>query len=388
MGEGDAPLRILFAAPAYWPATAFGGPISMARELTEGLTRLGHRVDVVTTSLADLQRRGASRTRTRTVGGVPVHYLATPLRYRWMGVTPTLPLLLRRLPRPDVVHVFGFRDVVTTATAAWARRRGIPYVLEPLGMFRPAFRKVRTKRLFDRVVARPAVSGARLVIATSSIERDEIAAEGVAAERVVVRPNGFPPLLDGERSGRLRARLGLAADVPLVLSVGRITRKKGLDLLVDAMRDVPDARLAIVGPDDRDGTSEAIARLGAGDGLHGRVTVLPPLDDRVPLDLYAEADVFVLPSRGESFGMVAAEAAAAGTPSLVTDRCGVAEFLGGRGALVVPCERDAIRDGLRRLLGDEALRRTLGEGARDVARELSWAAVVRRQEAIYRRALS
>jgi glycosyltransferase involved in cell wall biosynthesis len=384
----DRVLRVLFATPAFWPATAFGGPISMARELTGGLRRLGHEVSVVTTSLVDLGRHGALRTRTRDVDGVTVHYLATPVRYRWIGVTPTLPLVLRRIPRPDVVHVFGFRDVVTTTVAAWARRRGIPYVLEPLGMYRPAFRKVRTKRVFDRVVARGVVEGARLLIATSALERDELVAGGVAADRIAVRPNGFPPLSNGVRNGRLRARLGVGDDEQLVLSVGRITRKKGLDLLVDAMREIPGARLAIVGPDDHDGTSDVIQRMRAVETLRDRVDVVPPLDEEAPLDLYGEADVFVLPSRGESFGMVAAEAAAAGTPSVVTDRCGVAEFLRGRGALVVPCERDAIRDGVLRLLADRELRTRLAAGARAVAAELSWPEVVRMQEAIYRRALT
>jgi glycosyltransferase involved in cell wall biosynthesis len=383
----DPALRVLFATPAFWPATAFGGPIAMARELTGGLRRLGHDVEVVTTSLVDLRRRGELGTRTRTVDGVAVHYLATPVRYRWMGVTPTLPLQLRRLARPDIVHVFGYRDVVTTAVAVWARRLHIPYVLEPLGMFRPAFRKVRTKRVFDRLVARPVVDGAQLVIATSELERDEIVAGGVAADRVVVRPNGFPPLVHGPRNGRLRAQLGLGEGDPLVLSVGRITRKKGLDLLVDAMRDIPDARLAIVGPDDHDGTSALIERVRAADGLGDRIHVVPPLDEAVLPDVYAEADVFVLPSRGESFGMVAAEAAAAGTPSVVTDRCGVAELLGGRGALVVPCERGAIRDAIAGLLADGELRGRLGEGARQVAAELSWTEVVRRQETIYRAVL-
>jgi len=381
----DRPLRILFASPAYWPATAFGGPISMARELNEGMVRLGHEVDVVTSSLVDLGRPASRRSRTRVVEGVSVHYLATPLRYRWMGITPTLPVLLRRLPRPDVVHLFGLRDVVTTAVGLWARRRGIPYVLEPLGMFRPAFRKVRTKRAFDALVAARVVDGAALLVATSTLERDELVAGGVDAARVAIRPNGFPATRPAARSGRLRARLGLSEREPLVLSVGRITRKKGLDLLVDAMRDVPDASLAIVGPDDRDGTSALIERLRAANGLGERVRMVPPLGEEVPLDVYGEADVFVLPSRGESFGMVAAEAAAAGTPSVVTDRCGVAELLAGKGALVVPCERNAIRDALLELLRDEELRRRLGEGARAVAEELSWDEVVRRQEALYRR---
>src|SRR4051794_668680 len=102
------PLRILFATPAYWPAVAFGGPIRMATALTEGLRTSGHDVEVVTTSLRGIGSPPAERFRTFTtdVNGVPVTYVATPARYRWMGVTPSLPLVLRRLPRPDVVHIF------------------------------------------------------------------------------------------------------------------------------------------------------------------------------------------------------------------------------------------------------------------------------------------
>src|SRR5687767_4326312 len=106
-------LRILFASPAWWPAVAFGGPVWVGRELTARLAARGHRVEVLTTSLLDVNRPPAGRTRVDDVAGARVHYLGTPLRYRWMGITPSLPLALTRLERPDVVHVFGFRDVVT-----------------------------------------------------------------------------------------------------------------------------------------------------------------------------------------------------------------------------------------------------------------------------------
>jgi glycosyltransferase involved in cell wall biosynthesis len=85
--------------------------------------------------------------------------------------------------------------------------------------------------------------------------------------------------------------------------------------------------------------------------------------------------------------MVAAEAAAAGTPVVVTDRCGVAELLAGRGALVVPCEADAIRAAVARVLGDPALAARLSAGGREVARATTWDAVAERQEALYRLAL-
>ena len=150
----ERPLRILFASPAYWPAHAFGGPVVVARELVSRLVARGHHVDVLTTTLRDVGERPSASTTTGTVDGALVTYLGTPLRYRWMGITPTLPLALRRLPRPSVAHVLGFRDPVTTVVASWCRVRRVPYVFEPVGMFRPRLRKVRLKRVFDATLAR------------------------------------------------------------------------------------------------------------------------------------------------------------------------------------------------------------------------------------------
>src|SRR6478736_6036221 len=92
----QSPQRILFATPAYWPAHAFGGPVVVARELVSRLVARGHDVEVVTTTLRDVGERPSRTTTKETVDGAKVTYLGTPLRYRWMGVTPTLPLALRR----------------------------------------------------------------------------------------------------------------------------------------------------------------------------------------------------------------------------------------------------------------------------------------------------
>ena len=83
-----------------------------------------------------------------------VTYLSTPISYRWMGITPSLPLALERLERPDVVHVLGYRDPISTGVAAWAWLRRIPYVFEPLGMFEPRLRKVPLKRALDATLYR------------------------------------------------------------------------------------------------------------------------------------------------------------------------------------------------------------------------------------------
>jgi glycosyltransferase involved in cell wall biosynthesis len=364
-------MKVLFSVPAY--GAAFGGPVVVATRLAEGLAARGHEVDVFTTSLVDVRSGRSLRSRVETVGDARVRRLATPLRFRWMGITPTLPVELERAPRPDVAHVFGFRDPIGTGVATWCRARRIPYVFEGSGMVEPKHRKVALKRALDASVFRGVAGGARLLVAASHVEAREYGDD----ERIVVRPHGFPEP-EVTSAGVLHERLGVSRDAPVVLYVGRIAHGKGLELLVRVVGELPGVHVAIVGPDAGHGV-----QLVRGDRVHA----LGPLPhDELPA-LYADADAFVLPSSYENFGLVAAEAAAEGAAIVVTDRCGVAELFADRGAVVVPYDETALREALERVLRDGDLRRRLGEEARAVAAEWSWPHVVELQERIYERAL-
>jgi glycosyltransferase involved in cell wall biosynthesis len=384
------PLRILLSTPVYWPSTAFGGPVQVVRALVEGFVARGHSVEVITSSLVELGRPGARRTSSVELDGARIIRAATPARFRWLGMTPTVPRLLNELERPDIVHIFGFRDPVGTFVARWCQRERVPYVFEALGMFTPKLRKVVAKRVLDATVYRAVARRATTLVAASSREADEYARAGAPPPPVVVRPNGFPaPMPQPPRPGRLRRLLGLGAQDPLVLSLGRIAHGKGLELVLAAASELPDSvHVAFVGPDDRHGAAEDLRRLRRTLGLTERVHFVEPLGPSPPLDVYADADVFVLASAHENFGLVAAEAAAAGTPSVVSDRCGVAEFLGAQAALIVPYDVEAVRNAIARLLDDEDLRRRLGDGGREVAAEHGWSRIVDQQEALYREILS
>lgn len=221
------------------------------------------------------------------------------------------------------------------------------------------------------------------MVAVSNRERRQLIKAGIPPDRVKVRPNGFPSPSEREPTDALRERIGVDAGVPIVLSVGRISFKKGLDLLLRAVSDLPGVQLAVIGPDDGDGTLQQLIALCDELDLGERVHFLGPSDEHGPGTAYGETKVFVLASRNESFGMVAAEAAAAGTASVITDRCGVAELLADRGALVVPCAIESIRDAIGRLLADPELRRRLGAGGKAVASETTWDDVATRQVTLY-----
>jgi glycosyltransferase involved in cell wall biosynthesis len=381
----ESRLRILLAIPAYWPAHAFGGPVVVARELVSRLVARGHDVDVVTTTLRDVAKRPGRRTRVEAVDGARVAYLGTPLRYRWMGFTPTLPSALRRLERPDVAHVIGFRDPVTTGVATWCRARRVPYVFEPVGMFAPRLRKVVLKRAVDATLTRGVVSGAKLVVVSSPRERDELVASGIDPARVRIRGNAFPEPPPAEDDDPLEGVV--PAGAPVVLYVGRIAAEKGIEHLVEAARALPDVHVVLVGPDDRHGTLAVVEAAQADPRTAGRIHVLPPTPGP-PFDLYRRADVFVLASGGENFGLVAAEAASVGTPVIVSDRTGVASSFADGEALVVPFDAHATVEAIGRVLEDPGLRAALAEGGLRAAARSTWDAVVDAQLAIYGEALA
>jgi glycosyltransferase involved in cell wall biosynthesis len=158
-----------------------------------------------------------------------------------------------------------------------------------------------------------------------------------------------------------------------LLCVAAVLRPKGHDLLLGALAQVPEPpwRCTMAGSLDRDPVHVAtLRRRAAGDGLDGRVTWAGPLVGDTLAEAYASADLLVLPTREESYGMVVTEALARGLPVLATAVGGVPEALGvlpdGRrpGILVPPDDAGALRDALRGWLTEPGLRSALRSGAR------------------------
>jgi glycosyltransferase involved in cell wall biosynthesis len=252
-------------------------------------------------------------------------------------------------------------------------------------MFRPRLRKVRLKRAFDATLARGVAAGARLVIVSSPRERDDVVAGGIDPSRVRLRGNAFPEPPPPGTGDPLAGIVPHGA--PVVLYVGRIAAEKGIEHLLETARTLPDAHVVLAGPDDRHGTMTAVRAALADPATAGRIHLLPPTAGP-PYDLYRRADVFVLASGGENFGLVAAEAAAVGTPVIVSERTGVAASFAEGEALVVPYDREATVAAVARVLHDDALCRRLAEGALRAAARSTWDAVVDEQLAIYADALA
>jgi glycosyltransferase involved in cell wall biosynthesis len=204
-----------------------------------------------------------------------------------------------------------------------------------------------------------ALACARAVIVTSPTTARTLADDyGVARERITVAPPGTDRPQVARRNG--------ATSVAL-LAVGAVVRRKGYDLLVEALAGLIDLpwTLTIVGDRNRDpATTAKLTADIARHRLAPRVTVAGAVSDQRLADLYASSHLFVLPSRHEGFGMAYAEAIAYGLPVIGTTAGAIPETVGQAGVLVPPDNVEALAAALRRLIENPAERDKLSAAAR------------------------
>jgi glycosyltransferase involved in cell wall biosynthesis len=215
----------------------------------------------------------------------------------------------------DVIHDHGLW-LMPNVQAGWAAARARkPLVISPRGMLAPAalaFSPMK-KRVFWAALQGPAIRAAACIHATSEQEYEEIRSFGLS-NPVAIIPNGIDcPELPVQPTAGSTSERG-------VLSLGRIHPKKGLDHLVRAWAKVeserPGWRLRIVGPSEA-GHDNELRALAVALGL-GRVSIEGPIYGDAKHAAYGAADLFVLPTLNDNFGLTVAEALAAGTPVIAT----------------------------------------------------------------------
>ena len=295
----------------------------------------------------------------------------------------------------DLVHVHGCWNLFGWAAARWCRRHGKPYVLSPRGMLHPwsfghgRFRKAIAYRLVESRTLR----AARFIHTTSDEETGIVTSLGVAAP-VVMIPNGVdvgnPP--SPAAAEEFRRRLGAEPSDFVLLFLGRLHPKKGLDRLIEAFRlalsEHPRLFMVLAGS----GHAEYVAHVNqeTRDLQNAKRLVLPGFldggDRRLGL---ASADAFVLTSHSENFGLSVAEAMAAGLPVIVSRECPWEQIEQWRSGFWVENTREAIAAAIVELSRDLASARAMGEnGRRGVAGSLDWNTVALAMRQAYRSALA
>lgn len=343
--------RVAFAVPG--DLTTPTGGYAYDRRMIAELGELGWQVDLI--DLGD---------------GFPWPDAAT----RWDAQAKLL-----ALPEGRTVIVDGLALGVLPEAAAQLRGRNplLALVHHPLAL-ESGLSAAQADAL--RTSERAALAAAQGLVVTSAATARLVASDyGVPPERITVARPGSDPVLVSRRSKDGVVRL---------LSVGAVVPRKGFDVLIAALATLTDWpwRLTIAGDRTRDG--DAVARLDAaiaGHTLGDRVAVLGAVSSERLADLYAEANVFVLASHFEGYGMAYAEAIAHGLPVIGSNAGAIADTVPpDAGLLVAPGDVFAFADALRRVIGDADLRRRMALAARAGAAQLpTW----RQSADIFARAL-
>jgi glycosyltransferase involved in cell wall biosynthesis len=337
-----AALRVLHVVPYYENAWAYGGIPRVAAAMAQGLARRGHQVTVCTTDACDASARLPARVEPSSRADVTIEVfpnLSNRLAYHLQFFTPVgLGAYLRRHRSAfDIAHLHACRNLPAEFAARILRRANVPYVLSPNGTAPIIERRFAAKRLFDLAFGRGTLRYAARVLAVTEAERRQLVALGVERGRIAIVPNPVEEAhTDGAPAADFRSRY-TTGNGAVVLFLGKLTPRKGVDVLVRALARLPhrDATLIVAGNDM--GAGAHADALIASLGLGHRVRRLGLLTGRDRLDALAAADVVVYPSRDEIFGLVAMEALLCGTPVVVCDDSGCGEIVrDAGGGLIVP----------------------------------------------------
>lgn len=393
-------MRVLKVVQSYFPFQDRGGPVVKVRALARGLAQHGQQITVLT---ADLGIEAKTNTDVKVSrckwgwcaqqDGVETIYLPTVAHYRALTLNPRVVAFCRAsISQFDLVHLYGLYDLLGPAVGYFCRRRGIPYVIEPMGMYRPIDRGFLLKRLWHMSFGDAYWRNAALIVATSEMEQRELVEDGVPAEKIVIRYNGIDgrPSSDAPSRGAFRTKWSIPSEEPLVLFLGRLIPRKGADILIEAFSEAcpKSGRLVIAGPEGEPGYRAMLEQRASKAGIASRVIFTGALYDHDKSALMIDADIFVLPSRYENFANSAAEAMAFDVPVIVTDTCGICSLVNGRAGLVIAPEKQPLIAALRNLISDPVLYAKLKAGCKEVAAELGWDRLTEQMEGHYTKVLT
>ena len=360
-----------------------GGSAEALYQLSKELARRGHEVTVYTSDFK------LAQDYVNSVPQASVRAFQTWLALANFYITPGIISSARKeIEHMDIIHMHNYRTFQNPIVHRYARKYNVPYVLQAHGSLPRIMSKQRLKQAYDIIWGHRLLKDAARVLAVTKAEAEQYKDAGVREDKIEIIPHGIdlsafenlPP------RGEFRRKHGMGDDQRIVLYLGRIHRIKGLDLLAGAFADLSrslnDTRLIIAGPDD--GHLSSLKKSIADLKIKDRILLTGPLYGQEKLTAYVDADIYVLPSVYEIFGITILEALACGTPVIATDRCGLAEEVSEQAGLVIPYDKGQLQDALSQMLGDDKLRQNFGEKGKSLVRDkFNWEKIAEQVERVY-----
>ncbi len=380
-------MKILTVCCYFYPALAYGGPVTLIYNSAKTLVKKGNRVTVFTTDVLDEKFR--SKNKEEIIEGIKVFRFPTIsnwLSWNFRGfVAPLMLLTLAKgVKKFDVVHIFEHYNFPTVIACLWAQKFKVPYVYSPLGSLLPVKERGRQiiKKIFDRLFLRMILNHASFITALSTKEKDHLLSLGGDPRKIMVLPQG----IETKPFSSLPQKTGTREVI--LLFIGRIYKVKGLDLLVKSLAKLPPkmkSRLKtfIIGPTVGEFKGELVQMIKKYH-LDKQVVFTGPKFGQEKLNYLAESDIYVQPSYSEGLPISVLEAMAAGLPVLITEGCHLPEVEIFQAGLIVKPRVLTLRQGIEKLFGEKLLREKMGKnGKKLVAEKFSLEKSVQDLERLY-----
>jgi glycosyltransferase involved in cell wall biosynthesis len=367
--QAARPLRVLHVIPSL--SASSGGPSKALAQMERALAARG--VTVVTATTDD---DGKGRRLDAAARALPLPDGATRLYFpkQTEAYKVSLPLfawLRANVKSFDLVHVHALFSFAPVAAAWIARGAGVPYIIRPLGVlnrYGMEQRRSGPKAMSMRLAENHLLRDASAVHFTAEAERLEAEVLGVPMRARIV-PLGIEPASAADAAPFEAAFPGLGG--PRLLFLSRVDRKKNIEALLGALarsrRRFPGLSLAVCGDGDAAYIAE-LAALAASLGVADAVAWTGHVSGALKASAFAAADLFVLPSYSENFGIAAVEALCAGLPCVLGEGVAVASRIAqAQAGLAVAPTAEAVSAAIDALLGDPDALRRAGANARTLA---------------------
>jgi len=396
-------MNILHIVPYFYPAWAYGGTPKVVFELCRELVRKGHNVTVYTTDVFNKNsRQSAVGSRQSTncieaeVEGIKIKYfknISNSLAFNQkVFISPAISKALKKnLKQFDMVHLHEFRTLQNAAAYKYLTKYKIPYVLSAHGSVLRLMGKEFLKMLFDKSIGFKILKSAKRVIAVSNIEVEQYIKMGVERDRISLIPNGIN-ISEFENADKVKGNFRRAyklSDKKILLFIGRLNAIKGIDFLLNTFailtKDIKDTILVIAGPDDGY-KSEIESRINLLK-INDKVLLIDGLYGEDKISAMKDADMFIYPSRHEIFGIAPLEALICGTPVIVTENCGCADFLReANGGIVVKYQDiSGLLDSIQNILDKkEEAKKLASNGMELVQRQFNWNEITKDMIKLYK----
>ncbi|MEA5578978.1 hormogonium polysaccharide biosynthesis glycosyltransferase HpsP [Anabaena sp. UHCC 0451] len=318
-------MKILQIVPSI--SLIYGGPSQMVLGLAPALAKAGAEVTILTTdSNGDNGQKPLDVPLNISIqqdGYEIIYFRCAPFR-RYKFSVDLLKWLKNHAKEFNVAHIHALFSPVSSAAATLCRQQQLPYILRPLGTLDPADlqKKKQLKQLYVELIERRNIAGAAAIHFTSEQEAKISARFGVNTKDLVIPLGVIPP---NNNSEDVRNKFDIPKDKPLILFMSRIDPKKGLELLISALEKLLiagfDFHFVLAGTNPQDPIyEEKIKSKIENSPLKSHTTITGFVTGETKAGLLQAADLFVLPSYYENFGIAVAEAMVAGVPVIISDQ--------------------------------------------------------------------